>query len=887
MLILALVGMTFLSACGGSSGGGSTSSTSSGDGAVVASSLSSYMMPAEISAVPAITSTESASLVTALRSLARAYTDEDTDYSKAHTRKFVEEHSLEQFAILEEVLKALNQTKYYDQIGQPAYKAMVAMVDGGDEGKEQKSLEAWVVEADIIDGNENVVDLADAVEGVDYDVRVRAWIEEEDQLIKAQFVITDEPTQYDDGSYANYGAWTLNVKFDDEGAEYFAASCEVGESGESILKLHEIFGPEGPGSVEEGGLEVEVKAMMYRSETTGYGKVFYPDWEAMWNPESEEELTEIPSKTTKYAYNDDFLALQEGSGDPVVYDPAVYKDRSNLVEMTHHYGVFEADTGKDLMKTKQFGFPIKYTDETTSHTKRGYYGAWQGRHQLWMEFGEGGSASGLEGTTVTKEDHHSDSDADAQTYTIGKTFAGTLVKRTYVDASLDDIKNIPVEIWVNQDYQLTFNDTTEKWYHCPAVNWETHPPSCDETPVDFDAEIGFASLAVGENDNRKNVNIGGWDETNQEDKQFVYLPANSVEGGNEAGLYEAMQHPTKSWKMVAKNPLVPINTDNVMQLWVWIGGSLYVEYKGAETGWVEKELVDFDQRSWMPEFGDNDKPYILPEGRELYINMQGASYIVRKDLEGNVTTKLELQTAINPSNADDLIPEGTVLAEPWCDNNSTYEFITDPTNTKYLMLVYKEIGDNDKDQEGNSDKSVGDLVTTGMWGLEATIAGETDPVSFNWEYSANEGWGSVTYLMDGDDYVLLDDPVRFDAITVGEKTLALQYDGWMMGLPDLYHELSKNDWVMTTDISEKIINLPAGTAVTETATETDYVLKPIEISQFLLPAADDTDESLFPDITLADDVELDDVPAFVEHGMGAMPEGTTVKYSEGILVEAE
>ena len=40
-----------------------------------------------------------------------------------------------------------------------------------------------------------------------------------------------------------------------------------------------------------------------------------------------------------------------------------------------------------------------------------------------------------------------------------------------------------------------------------------------------------------------------------------------------------------------------------------------------------------------------------------------------------------------------------------------------------------------------------------------------------------------------------------------------------------------------------------------------------------------------PDITEADVIDLDDVPTFTDHGMGAKPENTVVKYSEGKPVE--
>jgi hypothetical protein len=96
----------------------------------------------------------------------------------------------------------------------------------------------------------------------------------------------------------------------------------------------------------------------------------------------------------------------------------------------------------------------------------------------------------------------------------------------------------------------------------------------------------------------------------------------------------------------------------------------------------------------------------------------------------------------------------------------------------------------------------------------------------------------------------------------------------------------KNHWVMTDDLNNKIINLPSGTAVTETGSGDGYLLKPLQVSQFLksvllaaIPAGSE------PDLTQADTVDLDTVPDYVEHGMGAMPDVTVVKYSEGVLVE--
>lgn len=149
-------------------------------------------------------------------------------------------------------------------------------------------------------------------------------------------------------------------------------------------------------------------------------------------------------------------------------------------------------------------------------------------------------------------------------------------------------------------------------------------------------------------------------------------------------------------------------------------------------------------------------------------------------------------------------------------------------------------------------------------------------------------WGSQQYLKNAsNNYVLLSDPIRLLPVTLTnnageEKTLSLQYDGWMQGLPDLFFELSKNGFVMTDDISDKIINFPAGTEVTDANDATkSYLIKPLEVSQFL----DVVSDPGTLDISITGSIDLNTVPVFVDHNMGDMPETDGVKYSEGILVE--
>ena len=893
--LIGVIALGLMTIVGTGGGGDSATSTTSTDTTSTDTTTSEtpttadWEVPREISAVPtslnAVSSSSNLSLRASLAALARLATDEGTDYTDAHTKRFVEERSLEQFAIIEDVLGALAQCHYADaeNIDNGPYKAIVAWEDEQN-GVDIKVLEPWVVNSQQIEEDGEDV------------LRIQAWIEEvedgETQIVKAEFKVYTPATRRDDGSYSDYGVWTLNVKFDETGEDdYFAASASVGDDGVSIIKLHEKFSDEGGPGPE--GFAMEMKAIMHRADAEGYGQVSHPDFEVLFGPDGDPDIDSIPIKEVKYAYNESYLAVKVGDSD------VQYKNRDSITEMTHRYGVYNKDTGEDVMKSKSFGFPIRYT--TDGINQHAYYGAWQGRHQIW---GPGENASIAEGTTVTRQDVPPDQ--TPPTYTVGETFKGVLVKRTYVDADVNDIKNIPVEIWVNQDYNLTYidpddpeNEASENmtWCYCTNMYWPPppDPPQCEGDLVDFDASVGLASLLVGENDDRKNVNIMGfeWDDQTQQGtmKNYVYKEAFTSDSVDYvAGFYQVEQADPGSPATLV-TPIAVLTPTHREELCIFIGGSIYVEYTGTgETGWVEKEVVGFNTMTWTPEFSDNDKVYTLPENRELYVNMQGSNYIVTRT-GSTYETKMELQSVANPDNVSTFVQAGTVFKDPWNpEGNSTYQFITDSSSDNYLMLVYKTVGDNDMEAGGQeASAEVGAVVTSHIWGLQAYVSDEATTDMFNWEYSSDGGFGSVTYLKNTDGtYLLLNDPMRFNSITASngageEKTLALQYDGWMMGLPEMHEELRKSNWVMTDDIANKVINLPAGTEVTETSTGIAYLLKPLEVSQFLDLVSSDTAD--LPDISQADSVDLSTVPVFVEHEMGDMPEDTIIKYSEGDLVE--
>lgn len=240
---------------------------------------------------------------------------------------------------------------------------------------------------------------------------------------------------------------------------------------------------------------------------------------------------------------------------------------------------------------------------------------------------------------------------------------------------------------------------------------------------------------------------------------------------------------------------------------------------------------------------------------------------------------------------------------------------TTTTSSNFLKLMYA----SDDPNTPVNELTTPTVLEDGQWGLQAFTdngtptnfaddqpldasgspvgvdgfgipTGTSRPVEFNWEYSANGGFGAQRYLVNTDgSFKLLDDPIRFAALTVSNKagdskSLSLQFDGWMHGLPDMYYELSKNDHMMTTAIANKVINIAEGTELTEAADPSKrYLIKPLEMSLFLTIVPSTTVG--IPVLTTADSADLATVPVFTNHAMGPTPANTVVKYSEGKLVE--
>ena len=820
-----------------SCGGGGKSATPTATPAPPAVRTTGFAVPTEVTPVSTGTASKAAARTGgfsgALAALAssiqpEAYSDAGTDYSTAATVRFVSEQSIDQFSIIETILNAINQTHYADaaNVGAGPYKSIVSWQQNN-QGNQGVDIQTWIVDSSIITVNAQPVN------------QVNAWIEDSGQLIRAQFKISASANQAADGSYLDYGVWTLQVKFDAADTLYFTAKATVDATGAAVVALSQSQ-QNGGG----GGTNV-VKAVLHKSPTSGYGKVNYPN---------QGNNGASVQTTASYVYDANQLLVHQTVPAPATL---TYQDRTTSVPITAQYGLYDAVTGVDVMKTHHFGFPVGFTLQGVS--QYGFYGANQGADQLWINSG----ATIPDGTTVTRQDQG----ANGLSYQT-VSFNGMLVKRTYVAGTINDLLNIPVQTNINFQHALTWNGTA--WMENGAAF------------TDFASLVSAPQKSVWIN--AMHSGGGGMPMT------LVYDPSNA----SGAGFYPGTMSSGSTVETPGGSKYVPASGD---MMWININGSIYIEYTGATTGWVQKKVTSFDQNTWTPTFDPNgDTAFTLGLNTQYSINNQGGNFVVTETAlsPASYTVQMEVQTPVNPVNAA-TVAGGIATFRPQnyqTGQSSTYQFVTDATSAKYLMLVYQTVGT--QDSNANPAPKVGDVVSQGQWSMEAYGPTGVDlGLQYDWNYPQGNGnYGTQTFLYSTSGstrtYTLLDNPIQLAPLTLTQngasRTLSLQYNGWMSGLPDYASALAMNGGIISAAIAEKVVNIPAGTVVTDQNDSTkSYVIKPLQIGLYL-PSAAIPDTSL--DITAADALNLADpsvIPVPVDNGLGAEPVITTVKYVDGVL----
>lgn len=877
-----IAGILVLAGCSGGGGGGGGGTAEAG-----------IELPSEVSAVAtredtggavrsgkAARAADNRGLRDRLARLARAVEDlpADADYNTVQVRKFVEIKVLDVFGIIGTIFDAFRQTHYTDpaNIGGGWYKCMVAFNDDGEGGQVTKNLQEWYINSELI------------TSGGSTSNRVQAKILESrgdgsTQLIRVQVDITEAPTENDDGTLANLGEWEVRALFgeDDSGDQFFHATALVEDDGTARLTIHQTMEEGGGGG---GPFLATTRAIIFRSLDAGYGAVQYPDFEACFMGG---DCTEgPPSVTVDFAYNTNYLSIQVDGADQYSYD------RTDEHEIVHRYQLFRTSDGANVETELSFGFPVRVEEDG----RFGWYGAWQGRHQLWTN-----GDSLPDGTVVARNDGPpSDS---APTYTT-KTFPGSLTKVNLVEGSLDQLDGIAAEIFVFNNFRLRWNDAEGRWDECLGDNGMGGCSSVE----DFTPKLP-SLLSTGEGD-QKNIFLShcepseiGFTCTN-----YVYL-----ESDPSPAFFVAEFDPETGRFQSTDVPLDLESLPDGFEIFGSVNGRAYIQYTGnfegpqTTTGWVERTVTDFDFSTYTPTFDDSgDHEFVFEVGRMYFVNNRGASLRVTRIAEngdaGDYQVFMEAQTVANPSNVSDVYPAETVLVEPWDPaTHSSYMLDTDPESENYLLLVYHTVSD----QDAADGISGGDVVTRDIWGLriEGDESSLADATLYNYEYR-NEGeyGGSVTYLLDADSqYVLLSDPLRLSPVQLASTndivssvpqddwlTYAMSFDGFLHGLPDTWWELQKVDFSgdSVPSVLSKNVRIPDGTLLTNQADDSTYYVKAVDVGIFLgqvdaFPGGEE------PDLSQSDGIDLEaDLPTFTAPDVDTtIPDPAELRYIEGLPFE--
>lgn len=837
--------MAFLfSACGGNSG-----SSSNAPVETTPAAFSGIALPDEISAISDTETATPASARVAFRTLASAAADlpSTSDYATYITGKYVDEPALDVFGIIETILKALKQTHYADEsvVNQGPYRAMVTWEEDGNSGNQgSKSIQEWIVDSAMVAENN-----ADVNE-------VHLWIADQYGTVKVIAKIFEAPVQDVDGKYLTYGKWEINADFGD-GAFY--ADADVNEANQVVLRISESRTE----NFNSNNLAVNTRAIMIKSASEGYGVVKVPNYDACWGGACD-GLTEVPSHEGGYAYNTDYLALDpQGSG-------AIYKDRTSKVEFVYNYGVFDATTGRDVKKDYSFGFPIKFTNQE-GHEQYGYYGAWQGRHNLWT--GEGNALP--DGTVVIQADVPNGQTPESYEVV---NIPGTFLKELIAPAAVDQITGQPFETWVSRGFELVYDDLGEglKWYRCAEKQWnnQTMQEDCiSHAPVSL-------GLLEADSTGRKQVMISRWfmdGMMNMHQTNYDFDGSNLVENS------------------MSENPGMNYSPVQGDMMFAWVGGQVYIEFNG--TSWTQKRLISFDEQNWKPGLSTNpadDVPFSLALNETYNLNGQGVSYMVKQTAEGLEVKSLSWQAA-SPANTANLgLEQVSYFKNPWQDDAETYVLDLDTASADYLTLRYRTVN-----QGG---PSIGSIVDNGQYGLQAynasdevIVDGNGEPLRFNWDAANDRNpWAAQTYITDTErGYIILDEPIVFEPIQLTAYNgstygFNLSFDGWMHGLPDVHKELSDKDYDIKNPVLGKLAAIPEGTELVEIGTTNSYLVKPLEVGVVLaaVTAQDISDAGgTVPDLTPTAGLDVNSIPVPLGNNLGTFPTGTDLLFVEGNPVQ--
>jgi hypothetical protein len=474
ILAAALALAVGMAGCSGSGGSVSNSSASSGGGNSASGTVSALTVADKVSVVDAKTESANPSGMVKALYLSGIQFAADTDFSKDKTFTYVNDQSTEAFRTVNEILCMLSQAKYDAMLNKGPYKALInsklcggsdsssgAGQQSGDSGATAPDYETWTLDVSRADDNSPQI--------------VKAWVHQKSNGNDPENVIHAKMTIYESSSSTNpYGIFTLDFAA-------YPASDGIQTSDNILFKgvlkaakdaatgkvLLKFANEQSDGSFKE-------KASLDKgTDGTGGGTVY----------QYENHGNQATENTLDFAYNSD-LFRRVGATD-------ICLDRNNFETSAWRYGLYDSNGSRVNVNS---GFPIK-----TTQNGKSYYG-WIGYWGLWFP----NNVSLSSGDTVYRQTYGPSGGTDTP-YTVLHS-GGKLVKHTRQTTTLGDIKNIPLEGWMENGNNFRIEWNGSGFYKMSVMQngsqnstsaWQDMSP----TPIDLNTlqmgELDLYSQSLG------------------------------------------------------------------------------------------------------------------------------------------------------------------------------------------------------------------------------------------------------------------------------------------------------------------------------------------------------------------------------------------------------
>jgi len=641
-------------------------------------------------------------------------------------------------------------------------------------------------------------------------VRVRVWTNAElaTSRIRAEFRFFAPPRLHDDGTLADYGTWHLDLGYGSNHEASLALDVASSEDGTSVAKLHRITGSAAGG---------ETRAIFQRTQDVGHGHSI--------------ESAMGSAREVAYAYDKAQLAVQAGSS------PVVVKLRTDAVDVAYRYGLYDAASKQDVRRTKNFGFPLRIVGAGSS--AYGFYSSWRGRsYVLDSTVAAIPASTRVQQLALTGE--------AGATYTVAPTRLGVMSRSSFVESSPGELRDFVAQLWLDSLQTVRFDGSGFQVCQGAAAWLPPHPctawQSLNDLSVlaDGPAIHTFASL------------VGS---TDQVFRTYKYRT------GGAAGFYELLADGT-----VSSQRYVPLTGDYFA---VHTVGFRYVTLTSA--GWIEK-TVAASSPSGVEFVPGGDHAFSLEPGKVYSLYAHGNQFTVTLQPDGSYRVMLRVDTVLTPGNVARLAPTTAVFspAPATGSDGSTYRFISDAADAKFLQLVYVDVGAGDAAFGARA----GDVVTKSLSGLTGHD-GAASIGSFDWDRSPYTGVS--TSLLDASGAaVTIEEPIPFGVIELAnhagrKQSFSLSFDGTfgqLAGVPDVRTAMFENGNVMTRDLADSYVGLPSGSILVDARDGHSYLTKPLVLVQFLPTAGSDPGNL---DVAGARQLDLATVPSFVDRAMGDAP----------------